>query len=41
MGEKKVNDFQFGTLTGRSPSDDAAGIVVKGLRYGSERVKIW
>ena len=30
-GEKKLNDFKFGTFTGRFPSDGAASMAVKGL----------
>ena len=31
-GRKGLNDFKFGTLTGRFPRDDTASMAVKGLR---------
>ena len=32
-GEKSLNDFKFGSFTGRFPCDGAASMAVKGLTY--------
>ena len=33
-GGKSLNDFYFGTFTGRSPSDGEASLAMKGLKGG-------